>query len=104
MTGIPKEVKVRYPEFAYCLDKSMAKIEEAAMKVLEQAPPELSADIFTNGIHLTGGGALLHGLGQRLRARTKLPIHVSDDPLRAVVKGTGAVLQDLDRYRSVLIS
>jgi rod shape-determining protein MreB len=59
---------------------------------------------FTNGIHLTGGGALLYGLGQRLGARIKLPIHVSDDPLRAVVKGTGEVLQDLDRYRSVLIS
>jgi len=104
MTGIPKEVRVSYSEIAYCLDKSMAKIEEATMKVLEQSPPELSSDIFTNGIHLTGGGALLHGLGQRLGARTRLPIHVSDEPLRAVVKGTGAVIQDLDRYRSVLIS
>jgi rod shape-determining protein MreB len=79
-------------------------LRKVNMTVLEQSPPELSSDIFTNGIHLTGGGALLHGLGQRLGARTKLPIHVSDDPLRAVVKGTGAVIQDLDRYQSVLIS
>ncbi len=103
MTGIPKEIKVTYGEIAYCLDKSIAKIEEATMKVLEMAPPELSADIFTNGIHLTGGGALLHGLGPRLAAKTKLPVHVAEDPLRAVVKGTGEVIKNLATYESVLI-
>lgn len=103
MTGIPKEIKVTYSEIAYCLDKSIAKIEEATMKALEMAPPELSADIFTNGIHLTGGGALLHGLDQRLASKTKLPIHVADDPLKAVVKGTGEVIKNLEMYQSVLI-
>jgi rod shape-determining protein MreB len=103
MTGIPKEIKVTYGEIAYCLDRSIAKIEEAALKVLEMAPPELSADIYTNGIHLTGGGALLHGLGERLSAKTRLSVQVADDPLRAVVRGTGAILQHLALYESVLI-
>ncbi|OZI07209.1 rod shape-determining protein [Siphonobacter sp. BAB-5385] len=104
MTGIPKEIKVTYSEIAYALDKSISKIEEATMKALETSPPELSADIYHNGIHLTGGGALLHGLDKRLGAKTKLPIHIADDPLRAVVRGTGEVLKDLDKYKAVLIS
>jgi rod shape-determining protein MreB len=103
MTGIPKEIRVTYSEIAYALEKSVSKIEEATMKVLEMAPPELSADIFTNGIHLTGGGALLHGLDKRLVLRTKLPVHVAEDPLKAVVKGTGEVIRHMDLYRAVLI-
>jgi rod shape-determining protein MreB len=103
MTGIPKEIKVTYGEIAYCLDRSIAKIEEATLKVLEMAPPELSSDLYTHGIHLTGGGALLPGLSERLAAKTHLRVQVADDPLRAVVKGTGAFLQDLARYESVLI-
>ncbi|WP_080240332.1 rod shape-determining protein [Spirosoma rigui] len=104
MTGIPKEIKVTYSEIAYALEKSVSKIEEATMKALEMAPPELSADIYTNGIHLTGGGALLHGLDKRLSSKTKLPVHVADAPLKAVVKGTGEVIKDMEMYRSVLIS
>jgi rod shape-determining protein MreB len=104
MTGIPKEIKVTYSEIAYALDKSISKIEEAVMKALEISPPELSADIYHNGIHLTGGGALLHGLDKRIAAKTKLPIHIADDPLKAVVRGTGEVLKDLEKYRAVLIS
>ncbi len=103
MTGIPKEIRVTYSEIAYALEKSVSKIEEATMKVLEMAPPELSADIYTNGIHLTGGGALLHGLDKRLSARTKLPVHVAEDPLKAVVKGTGEVIKHRDLYEAVLI-
>ena len=74
------------------------------MKALETSPPELSADIYHNGIHLTGGGALLHGLDKRLSLKTKLPIHVANDPLRAVVKGTGEILKNLEHYKAVLIS
>jgi rod shape-determining protein MreB len=104
MTGIPKEIRVSYSEIAYALEKSVSKIVEATMKTLEMAPPELSADIYTNGIHLTGGGALLHGLDKRLAGKTKLPVHVADDPLKAVVKGTGEVIKHMDMYQSVLIS
>ena len=103
MTGIPKVIKVSYSEIAFALDKSISKIEESVLKALEISPPELSADIYDNGIHLTGGGALLRGLDKRLSMKTKLPVHVADDPLRAVVRGTGLSLNYLDRYKAVLM-
>jgi len=84
LTGIPKEVVVNYAEIAYCLDKSIAKIETAILNTLEMTPPELSSDIFETGIYLTGGGALLRGLDKRLHLITKLQVHVDEDPLRAV--------------------
>ncbi len=104
MTGIPKVIKVSYSEIAFALDKSVSKIEEAVLKALEISPPELSADIYDNGIHLIGGGALLRGLDKRLALKTKLPIHVADDPLRAVVRGTGNALKNLNHYKSVLMT
>lgn len=103
MTGIPKTIKVTYSEIAFCLDKSISKVEDAVLKTLEMSPPELSADIYNNGIHLTGGGALLKGLDKRLALKTKLPIHVAEDPLRAVVRGTGIALKNLETFKSVLI-
>lgn len=104
MTGIPKVIKVSYSEIAFALDKSVSKIEEAVLKALEIAPPELSADIYDNGIHLTGGGALLKGLDKRLHQKTKLPIHIAEDPLRAVVRGTGTVLKNINNFRTVLMT
>ena len=98
LTGIPKEIKVNYSEIAYCLDKSISKIETAVLNALEQTPPELAADIYRTGIYLTGGGALLRGLDKRLHAKTKLPIHVADDPLRAVARGTGIALKNFDKF------
>ncbi|MBB6462904.1 rod shape-determining protein [Flammeovirga kamogawensis] len=104
LTGIPKVINVSYAEVAFALDKSISKIEEAILRALETAPPELSADIYDRGIHLTGGGALLRGLDKRISLKTKLPVHVPDDPLRAVVLGTGAVLKELNRYKAILIT
>jgi rod shape-determining protein MreB and related proteins len=104
MTGIPKVIKISYSEIAFALDKSVSKIEEAVLKALEISPPELSADIYDNGIHLTGGGALLRGLDKRLALKTKLPIHIAEDPLRAVVRGTGFALKNLNSYRAVLMT
>ena len=98
LTGIPKEIKVNYREIAYCLDKSISKIETAVLNTLETTPPELSADIFRTGIYLTGGGALLRGLDKRLHAKTNLPIHVAEDPLRAVARGTGIALKNFDKF------
>ena len=95
MTGIPKTIKISYSEIAFALDKSVSKLEEAVLKALETSPPELSADIYERGIYLTGGGALLRGLDKRLALKTKLPIHVADDPLRAVVRGTGQTLKNI---------
>jgi rod shape-determining protein MreB and related proteins len=98
MTGIPKQVMVNYSEIAHALDKSISKIEEAVLRALEMTPPELAADIYRTGLHLTGGGALLRGLDLRLNQKTKLPVHVAKDPLLAVVKGTGKALQNTDKY------
>ncbi|MEH0157151.1 rod shape-determining protein [Limibacter armeniacum] len=104
MTGIPKIIKVSYTEIAFAIDKSISKIEEAVLRALETAPPELSADIYDRGIHLTGGGALLRGLDKRLSMKTKLPVHVAEDPLRAVVRGTGEALKNIDTFKSVLLT
>ena len=98
MTGIPKQIIVSYSEIAHALDKSIAKIEEAILKALETTPPELAADIFKTGLYLTGGGALLRGLDKRVSQKTKLPVHVAEDPLRAVVRGTGIALKNMDKF------
>jgi rod shape-determining protein MreB len=69
---------------------------------LEQSPPELSADILTNGIWLTGGGALLRGLDKRISAKTKLKVQIADDPLRAVVRGTGIALKNIGKFKFLM--
>lgn len=104
MTGIPKVIKISYSEIAFAIDKSVSKIEEAVLKALEISPPELSADIYDNGIYLTGGGAMLRGLDRRLAMKTKLPIHIAEDPLRAVVRGTGTALKSLAHFKPVLMT
>ena len=98
VTGIPKQVFTTHIEVAEAIDKSISKIEEAVLKALEDTPPELSSDIFRTGIYLTGGGALLRGLDKRMAAKTKLKVHIADDPLRAVVRGTGLALKNSARY------
>jgi rod shape-determining protein MreB and related proteins len=98
MTGIPKQIKVSYSEISHCLDKSISKIEEAILKALESTPPELAADIYRTGLYLTGGGALLRGLDKRIAQKTKLPVQIAEDPLRAVVRGTGIALQNVERF------
>lgn len=98
MTGIPKEIYVSYSEIAHALDKSISKIEEAILSALEMTPPELSADIYRTGIYLAGGGALLRGLDKRIQQKTKLPVHLAEDPLRAVARGTGIALKNIDKF------
>lgn len=98
MTGIPKRINISYTEIAACLDNSVSKIEEAVMKALEITPPELAGDIYQNGMYLTGGGALLRGLGKRLSARTSLPVHIADEALLAVARGTDIALKNIDRF------
>lgn len=98
LTGIPKEIYVNYSEIAHCLDKSISKIEAAVLNALEMTPPELSADIYRTGIYLAGGGSMLCGLDKRLHLKTKLPVHVTDDPLRAVARGTGIALKNFNKF------
>jgi rod shape-determining protein MreB and related proteins len=102
MTGIPKEIIVTYSEIAYALDKTINKIEEAIHSALEMTPPELSADIFKTGIYLAGGGSMLRGLDSRISAKTKLPVHIAEDPLRAVARGTSIALKNIDRYQFLI--
>ena len=104
MTGIPKQIMISYSEIALALDKSVSKIEEAVLRALENTPPELSADIYQTGLYLTGGGALLRGLDQRLHAKTKLPVNIAEDPLRAVVRGTGIALKKVDSFNFLMRS
>jgi len=98
MTGIPKEIHVSYVEVAHALDKSISKVEEAILNALEMTPPELSADIYRTGIYLAGGGSLLRGLDKRISMKTKLPVHIAEDPLRAVARGTGIALKNIHRF------
>ena len=98
MTALPIEVPVSYQEIAYCLDKSLSKVESAIFNVLEQTPPELYANIVQKGIFLTGGGALLRGLNRRLTEKVNIPFHVAEDPLHAVARGTGIALKDVEKY------
>ena len=99
MTGIPKEIMVSYVEIAHALDKSISKIEEAILSALEMTPPELSADIYKTGIYMAGGGSMLRGLDKRIQMKTKLPVHIAEDPLRAVARGTGIALKNIDKFQ-----
>jgi rod shape-determining protein MreB len=103
VSGKPKQVDISHQEIARALDKSLMRIEEAVMEALSLTPPELSADIYNSGIYMAGGGSLLRGLDQRISARTDLPVYVAEDPLRAVVRGTGIALKNLDKYRTLLM-
>jgi rod shape-determining protein MreB and related proteins len=102
MTALPIEVPVSYQEISHCLDKSISKIETAILGVLEQTPPELYADIVQKGIYLAGGGALLRGLDKRLTDKINIPFHVAEDPLRAVARGTGIALKNVDKFQFLM--
>lgn len=103
LTGKPKEILISYREIYKALDKSIVRIEDSVMETLAQTPPELAADIYNTGVYLAGGGSMLRGLDKRLSQKTELPIFIAEDPLRAVVRGTGTVLKNIERYKSVLI-
>ena len=103
LSGKPKEISIGYREIAKALDKSIIRIEESVMETLSQTPPELAADIYNTGIYLAGGGSMLRGLDKRISKKTDLPVFIAEDPLRAVVRGTGITLKNIERYRSVLV-
>lgn len=98
LTGVPKAINVTYQEIAIALDKSIQQIEVAVLNALGNTPPELSADIYKSGIYLAGGGSLLRGLDKRLSLKTKLLVHIGDNPLQAVARGTAIALKNFDRF------
>lgn len=101
--GIPKTTEVSSVEIREALTEAVVQIVEATKLSLERTPPELSADILDRGVMLTGGGALLKGLDERIRMETNLPVHVAEDPLTAVARGAGKVIENLNQYSRVLI-
>jgi rod shape-determining protein MreB len=102
LTGKPKEISVTYTEIAKALEKSILRIEDAIMETLSNTPPELAADIYNSGIYMAGGGSMLRGLDKRISQKTDLPVYVAEDPLRAVVRGTGIALKNIEKYRALL--
>ena len=98
LTSLPQTVTLSYNEIAYALEKSLVKLDAALMKVLETMPPELYSDIVKNGIYLAGGGALIKGLDKRLSNKCGLPFHIAEDPLRAIARGTGIAMKNIDKF------
>lgn len=103
VTGLPREVLVTDSDVRVALAKSVRSIVDAAKGAIEDTPPELVADIMHRGIMLVGGGGLIRGLDKLLERETKMPVYLAEDPLTAVVRGTGIILEDIDRLREVLV-
>ncbi|HEX8994045.1 MAG TPA: rod shape-determining protein, partial [Candidatus Paceibacterota bacterium] len=103
ITGLPREVVLTDNDIREAISQSVDALIEAVHSVLETTPPEILSDIGRSGIHLVGGGVLLRGLDTLLSEWTKVPVHIADDPMTAVVRGTGVVLEDLDNHRHLLI-
>jgi len=104
LTGLPRSIEVSGDQIREALEPTVAQIIEAIKETIEETPPELVADIMDQGIVLAGGGALLAGLDKRVAEATQMPVHIADDPLTCVVRGTARVLEDLDSLERVLVS
>jgi rod shape-determining protein MreB len=103
VTGLPREAVITDVDIREAMYSSVASLVDAIREVLETTPPEVLSDIMQKGITLTGGGALIHNLPQLLEMQLKVPVSVADDPLTAVARGTGIILENIDLYRDVLI-
>ncbi|MCB9207492.1 MAG: rod shape-determining protein [Ignavibacteriales bacterium] len=101
--GIPKTVEVSSVEIRDALNENITQIVEGVKQTLERTPPELSADILDRGVIITGGGALLKGLDERIRMETNLPVHIAENPLMAVVNGAGKSIENMNKYSKVFI-
>ncbi|HEX2033863.1 MAG TPA: rod shape-determining protein [Chloroflexota bacterium] len=104
VSGLPKEVEVTMGDIRDAISGPVNLIVDAVKLSIEETPPELLADIMDQGIILAGGGALLKGLDLRLQEETNMPVHLADDPLQCVVRGTGACLENIEVYRKVFVS
>ena len=103
VTGLPRTITVHSREVQEALEESVSAIVQASKNVLERTPPELSADIIDKGVMITGGGALLHGIDKLLAEELKVPVLVSEEPMSCVAKGTGLMLENLDRSKRRLV-
>jgi rod shape-determining protein MreB and related proteins len=103
VTGLPREVIITDADIREAISHSIDSIVEAVRTVLEKTPPEVLADVMQRGIHISGGGALIPGIASLLQELMQVPVFIVPDPLRAVVRGTGIVLENLDQYEEILI-
>ena len=103
MTGLPREVMLNDGHIREALARSVNTIVEHVKMALEITPPELTADIHERGLLLTGGGALLKGLDRVIARAAEIPVRIADDPLTAVVRGTGMLLEDADLLKEVTL-
>ena len=104
VTGIPKTIEISSDEIRQAIAETIFQITTAIKKALDKTPPEHASDIIDYGIILTGGGALLQNIDLHIKNKTGLPVHIAEDPLFSVVKGTGMVLDNINKYKKVLIN
>jgi rod shape-determining protein MreB len=104
VTGLPKTLEVTAEEIREALSEPVTSIVDAIKVTLERTPPELASDIMDRGIVMTGGGSLLRGLNSLVSEETGMPVHLAEEPLLSVVKGTGRVLEEIDVLRRVLVT
>jgi rod shape-determining protein MreB len=104
VSGLPGSVLVTSADVRKALEESLHAIVDAVRATLDQTPPELAGDIMDRGIVLTGGGALLRGLDERLRHETGMPVHVAEDPLSSVAMGAGKCVEEFEGLQQVLVS
>lgn len=103
ITGLPREVVITDSDIREAISSSIDTLVEAAKEVLETTPPEILADVMHRGVHLVGGGALIKGLDVLLSQALKIPVYIAEDPLTAIARGTGIILEDIEKYKDVLI-
>ena len=101
-TGLPRNITITSEQILDALSESIKRIVQTVKQTLEKTPPELAADLVENGIILTGGGALIKNLDKLLSEETSMPVYIADEPLDCVVRGTGKVLEELERLKPVL--
>lgn len=103
-TGLPRNITVTSSQILDALEESIKRIVETVKQTLEKTPPELAADLVENGIMLTGGGALIKNLDKLLSEETSMPVYIAEEPLDCVVRGTGKVLEELERLKPLLMN
>ncbi|MEX2014150.1 MAG: rod shape-determining protein [Parcubacteria group bacterium] len=103
VSGLPKEIILTDTDIRDALSQSVESLVETIREVLESTPPEILSDIMGRGLYLSGGGALIKGLAELIESEIHIPVHVALDPLSAVARGTGIILEDLERFRDILI-
>jgi rod shape-determining protein MreB len=104
VTGLPREVIITETDIREAMSHSIETLVESVREILEETPPEVLADVMQRGVYLVGGGALISGMADLLKEHLGVSVYVAEDPLTAVVRGTGVILEDFDALAGVLIA